>query len=251
MARLLDKKGPLVLDELQHQLESVEKGKVDELKSTIDLFQILKGALIIPAIKDNFVLAIVVLGKARVKEIHSREFLDVLTVVGNQIALAIENAVFYEETGKDWIQRAHDSRQKTMGAMGTGVAHQIRNRFNAISSQGLSLQDLLNFVDTSKITPEEFENIKKEYSETIGRIFKDIEQGVEICENIKNYAKNTEAKPQVVELGKTITGAMRLLNLAKKKICFSICLIIVMMLLVLKRKKLRMERLRKIMMTSR
>ena len=138
-------------------------------------------------------------------------------MVGNQIALAIENAVFYEETGKDWIQRAHDSRQKTMGEMSTGVAHQIRNRLHAISSQGLMLQDLFGGFDFKKATEEDFEQLRKEYSDAMGRIFKDIQRGEEICEGIKNYAKNTEGMPQVAELDKAVTDAMRMLNLARPK----------------------------------
>jgi len=222
LGRLLDKKGPLALDELKHELDTEKKEKADELISIIDLFQSLNGVLIIPAIKEDIVLAFVVLGKTRVKEIHSREFLDVLTVVGNQIALAIENAIFYEETGKDWTQRAHESRVKTMGAMSTGIAHQIRNRLNTISSQGLGIKDLFGSVDSSKITTQQFDEIKKEYDEAMERIFNNIRKGAEICDGIKKYAKKTEDKPEIVKLEDAITGAMRLLELARTNVNFTL-----------------------------
>lgn len=219
--RLKDKKFPILLDEMNHLLDNQKKGN-GQVKDIVALMHKLSAAVVVPAIKEDHLLAFIVLGKRQGKEVYSPELLDILSVVGNEVALAAENAIFYEESGKDWTQRAHESRLRTMGAMGTGIAHQIRNRFNAISSQCLLLQDLLAGLDSAQSKPEDFAGLRDECNKTMERIFKDIEHGDEVVEAIKNYSKQTEAKPQVVVLDQTVSGAMRLLKLSRKHVSYTL-----------------------------
>lgn len=219
--RFKEKKSPIVYEEVKLLLDNQNEDgpKAKEIIAKMDH---LTANILIPMLRENVLIGFIVLGSRKQKEMYSADMIDILSVVGNEVALAVENAIFYEESGKDWTQRAHDSRLKTMGAMGTGIAHQIRNRLNAISSQLILLQDVLNSFDITKSTPEDFQKMRDECNKIIEKIFKDIEHGAEIVESIKNYAKQTEAKPQVVVFDQAVTGAIRLLRLSRKSVSFTL-----------------------------
>ena len=77
-------------------------------------------------------------------------------------------------------------------------------------------------IELETLTKEIFDNLKNEYKKTMEHLMQDIEQGVEICENIKNYAKDSKGEPQTADLEKAVDGAMRLVNLAKKNLNFTL-----------------------------
>ncbi|MBI3601475.1 MAG: hypothetical protein HY209_01065 [Candidatus Omnitrophica bacterium] len=212
---LKKRKSPLYYEEINHLLHN-QKDSNGELKALVDRMQKLSASVIVPASKEDILLAFIVLGKRGKKEVYSPELLDVLGVVGNEAALAIENAIFYEESGKDWSERAHDARLKMMGAMGSGIAHQINNKFHAIGFQLNYLKELSEVSDLTKMTPDDLRKSQQELKDEIGKILTEIDRSVEIVQAIKNYAKRTGAEPQVTSFKEVVTGAKHLAKMIRK-----------------------------------
>lgn len=220
--RLKDKKSLIFLDEMNHLLDNQKDGD-GQIKDIITKMQELSASVVVPAIKEENLLAFIVLGKRKGKEVYSPELLDVLSVVGNEVALAVENAIFYEESGKDWTERAHESRLRTMGALGTGIAHQMLNRFNVISWKCTLLQEMVNRLDIVKLQQNgEFKKMQSSFNSEIEKMFKDIELSVEITQSIKNYAKKTGAEPQVTVFKEVVRSAMHFVNMMKKTFEFKL-----------------------------
>jgi|GEM_PF-1587349 len=215
---LKEKSSPLVYEEIKMM---VREGEDSPLRCIMARMEALSAHAIIPIYK-NGLLGFLALGERYEHSIFDQDLLGVLIVLSNQAALAIENAMYYEESQKDWVERARDSRLKTMGSMGTGIAHQIRNRLNAISAQCMLLEDLQDSFDPAKATPEDFYQLRDGCKKVLGQILKSIGQGEEIVDAIKNYAKRTEATPQVVPFEQTISGAMHLLKLSRKEVAFTL-----------------------------
>ena len=220
--RLKDKKSIIFLDEMNHLLDNQKDGD-GQIKDIIDQMQKLSAAVVVPAIKEENMLAFIVLGKRKGKEVYSPDLLDVLSVVGNEVALAVENAIFYEESGKDWTERAHENRLRTMGALGTGIAHQMLNRFNVISWKCTLLREMINSWDIVKLQQnDEFKKMQSSFNSEIEKMFKDIELSVEITQSIKNYSKKTGAEPQVTVFKEVVQSAMHLVNMMKKTFEFKL-----------------------------
>ncbi len=220
--RLKDKKSLIFLDEMNYLLDNQKDGN-GQIKDIITKMQELSASVIVPAIKEENLLAFIVLGKRKGKEVYSPDLLDVLSVVGNEVALAVENAIFYEESGKDWTERAHENRVRTMGALGTGIAHQMLNRFNVISWKCTLLKEMINSWDIVKLQQnDEFKKMQSSFNLEIEKMFKDIELSVEITQSIKNYSKKTGAEPQVTVFKEVVQSAMHLVNMMKKTFEFKL-----------------------------
>jgi PAS domain S-box-containing protein len=73
------------------------------VKSEIELEKIMRGlgaSLVVPLSLENRLLGFLALGDKRSSQPYSLEDLNVFNILANQAALAVENAMFYEETRK-------------------------------------------------------------------------------------------------------------------------------------------------------
>ncbi len=107
--RFKEKKSPIVYEEVKLLSDNQDEDG-PRAKEIIARMDYLSANILIPMMRENTLIGFIVLGSRKQKEMYSADMIDILSVVGNEVALAVENAIFYEESGKDWTQRAHDSR---------------------------------------------------------------------------------------------------------------------------------------------
>lgn len=207
--KLEETKYPIVLEELK--LSAELKGKDENLSEIIRQMGELQASVIIPTVVENVLLGFIVLGKSKDARIYSMELINVLLIVGNNAALAIENAMFIEESEKNLAQRSHETRLKAIGAMGSGVAHQIRNRFNIMSGHTSAFIAMLKKIDLSNQPKEKLVELVEKAKKTMEKILENTMQGEKICVAINSYSKLTEEK-EFAEFGSIIEMAVDLLR---------------------------------------
>ncbi|MDP8212583.1 MAG: ATP-binding protein [Candidatus Zapsychrus exili] len=201
-------KDTLVVEEFKRKHEYNESSASKELLS---ILLELNVELIIPLFVNDKVLSLIMLGKKKTGQIYSNDDVMVFSILGNQAALAIENAMFYEESKKDLAQRFHESRLKSLGALGSGIAHQMYNRLNVISLGGSVLLDMLSSINKDSASKEELLKMFEQVQKNVDKMTNSAVRGTEITEAIKNYAR-TDIATQAISLDKIIKSSESLVR---------------------------------------
>lgn len=217
--RLKELKQPIIYEEIKLLSESQQNNE-ENFHEIVRQMEEMQASVIIPTIVEDVLLGFIVVGERRDKGAYSADLINVLTVVGNQVALAIENAIFYEETGKNLAEKFHESRLKSLGTLGTGIAHQMHNRFNVITLGGEMLLQTIKSLNADKISTEDlrkvFSMVIKNVEKMVGSAFR----GAEITDAIKNYAKKADAAPSVVLFKAVVKNSMELLYVKQSNFKF-------------------------------
>lgn len=202
---LLESRNPIVLEELRVTKQN------GELRSIETQMNNLSAAVIIPSFIEETLLGFLVLGEKKSGRMYTSDDLAVLSVLSNQAALAIENAIFYEEQGKTLAQQFHEHRLRSLGKMGSGIGHQINNRFNAIAMIGGSC--LISELEDLKKTPlsDEQKNDVETLEKNLNEIVQECLRGGNIARSLTQFSRTYEEfKP--VKFNEIIDGTINLLS---------------------------------------
>ena len=217
--RLKELKQPIIYEEIKRLSESQQNNE-ENLHEIVQQMGELQASVIIPTIVEDVLLGFIVVGERKDKGSYSVDLINVLTVVGNQVALAIENAIFYEETGKDLAQRFHESRLKSLGTLGTGIAHQMHNRFNVITFAGEMLLQTVKSLNIETISTEDLKKVLAMVIKNVEKMVGSAFRGAEMTDAIKNYAKKADAAPSVVFFKSVVKNSMELLYVKQNNFKF-------------------------------
>lgn len=171
----------------------------------------MKVSLAIPSFVQNNLIAFLLLGEKPRSQMYTQDDLNVFEVLANQAALAIENAIFYEETGKTLAEKLQEQRIWSIGKMGAGIGHQINNRFGALSANAeLALLTYLPKLKNIALDPDSKELIAK-IEDALQRVADNAKRGGEIAKTLTNFSrKSDEFKP--VDIEDALNGALNLLS---------------------------------------
>jgi signal transduction histidine kinase len=126
------KKEAIVYEEVQLQSQdSPQDAKLADLEKHL---QEIKAAVIVPSFVGNKLLGFLVLGRKNSGKIYSQDDLNVFSVLANQMALAIENAISHEEIRDTRSQLMQLEKLAMTGKLANTVAHELRNPLTAIKT---------------------------------------------------------------------------------------------------------------------
>jgi len=205
---LVRNKEPIVNDELiQKNMDFVD----EELLNMEGELRNLKADLIIPSFIDQRLLAIIVLGKKKSRKVYTQDDLVVFSILASQAALAIENAMFYEDTKRTHEQLFKAEKMATIGTMADGLSHQINNRLHAMGFiAGDAIDTLKRFKgkNVSKETQKVLDDTKK----ALVRIEDNVKRGGEIVQGLLMYTRKGEEGYSAVDLDKLLDASIEMVS---------------------------------------
>lgn len=197
---------PIIADRIKDLPLSDEE--VQSLSEAVLLFD---GQLFYPIIIERDLIGIIVMGGKENKHLFSEDDLVVFSILCNQVALAIENAQFYEEMKIKQQQLFQAEKMATIGTMADGLSHQINNRFHAM---GFIAGDALDTIVSNKDSGdnEKLKQALKDLEVSLNRIQDNVIQGGEIVQGLLRYTRKGDSGHAPVDVDAVLRSAMEMIQ---------------------------------------
>lgn len=145
------KRTAFILGEIDHNLELSKEAKdsnmYENLKNLKKEMEDLGIELCVPGFIEGRLLAFLVLGEKLSGAKYTREDIDIFISLADQTALALENALAYEELKETENKLIKAQRLAAIGTLSKGLAHEIKNPLTVIRSFIEILQERYNEPD--------------------------------------------------------------------------------------------------------
>jgi signal transduction histidine kinase len=184
--------------------EELLKGiRLKELNSVVQSMTHLEAEVSIPLVSKGKLIGMINLGHRFRNEIYSHEDIELLSMLGNQTSIAIENAKLYEDLkrSKSYIRRA--DRLASLGTLTAGLAHEIRNPLVAIKTLTQLLPD--------RLEDEEFRNHFLQIASG------EVDRISSLVNELLEFARPSEPKLEREDINAILEGMLLLISTETKK----------------------------------
>jgi signal transduction histidine kinase len=197
---------PRYLQKMQEVLlreELVTKGHPQKLNPVLQSMSRLEAEVCIPLVSKGSLIGMINLSHRFANEIYSREDIELLSMLGNQTSIAIENAKLYEDLkrSKSYIRRA--DRLASLGTLTAGLAHEIRNPLVAIKTLIQLLPD--------RLEDEEFRNHFLQIASG------EVDRISSLVNELLEFARPSEPKLETENINSILDGMLLLVSTETKK----------------------------------
>jgi len=205
---LKNNKEPLLCEELSMQNQDNQNEKINNVVSTMND---LSANLVVPSFVDDRLISIIVLGEKVSGKLYVQDDLSVFSILANQAALAIENALFFEDMTMKNEQLFRAEKMATIGTMADGLSHQINNRLHAMGFITSDVMDTVS-IELKKNDLGEARELYTEIQSGLTKIENNVKQGGEIVEGLLKYTRKSEVGFSEVDLNVLIDSALEMLQ---------------------------------------
>ena len=204
--RLVRSRNPIMYEEIKQQTQDYGDMNLARLESELAA---INAALVVPCFIDDKLLAFIVLGKKISNDLYSEGDLAVFSILANQAALAMENAIFYDEMKNTHAQLMKAEKMATIGTMADGLSHQINNRLHAL---GFIAGDALDTIKLKKdvLMSPEVKEIMVDLEHALHRIEDNVTQGGEIVRGLLKYTRKGEEGFAEIEFDQLVNAAIEM-----------------------------------------
>ncbi len=181
--------GPLLKEEVISHFQTREPEHLKEVEAQL---RSMGAAVLLPAFIGEELITFLVLGTKRSREIYTPDDLGMFKILAGQSALAIENALFYQELKESQAAMVQASKLSSIGELAAGFAHQIDNPL-AIISAGceLCIRDIKEWLGKRDL-PDEEKKVLEEMKDRMEKVIDTDYRAADLVQRIKGYAKPSE-----------------------------------------------------------
>jgi len=95
--------------------------------------------VLIPLNMEDQLFGIIMLPQRKLKREYPEDIQEILTILGNEVSTAYERNLIFEEIRKEEQKKFRNEHLAALGQLTTGIAHEIRNPLNTISTSAETL----------------------------------------------------------------------------------------------------------------
>jgi len=178
----------LVREEVEHY------SGTNEMRGLVDALRRVKADVCIPFVNKNALIGFCVLGPRRALQMYSDQDLSLLTMLAQAAAIALDNAVLYEELKRSQSLVRRTDRLRSLETIAGGFAHEVRNPLTSIKT----------FI---QLTPE-----RKDDPEFIGHfstvVAEDVARIERLIQEILDYARYMQPKFQEEDINVIVESCL-------------------------------------------
>lgn len=209
----IEKNNPLIqkLEEIKYPLICEEFKLASELKDgggnmreMIRQMAELQSSAIVPIILEDILLGFIVLGERKDKRVYSFDLINVLSVLGNQAALAIENCKHIQRVQEEGLTE----RMVSLDHMASSMAHEIDNPMHIVRTS-LSFVKSALLRDPRVTMPEE---IRQDFDDALARSLNASERVSSMIKAILDYSRMGTGKLETVHIREALEGFLHLIG---------------------------------------
>lgn len=164
----------VVREELEHAHEN------EQLFTVIESLHAMKADVCIPFINKNTLIGFCVLGPRTTDQMYSDQDLNLLMTLAQAAAIALDNAVLYEELKQSQTMVRRVDRLRSLETIAGGFAHEVRNPLTSIKT-------FIQLAPERKDDPEFIGHFGTVVAEDVARIER-------LIQEILDYARYMEPK---------------------------------------------------------
>ena len=204
-------RNPIISDELLMNLETdLSEFEYSMIKGFVESYNI---GLIVPAYMEKKCMAILTLGPKPDRQLYTTDDVTVFNTLAHQTALAIENCLFLEETQEAQEKIFNAEKLATLGAMASGLSHQLNNRLQEFAFIGGDLRDLIRCMQERNAVPEDIMDDFNYISKGLHNVEENVVHSASIIKGVLNYARTEkETEFKYIDIQKVLDPALGLLR---------------------------------------
>src|SRR5256712_950814 len=153
-----------------------------EMRPLIDAFRRVKADVCIPFVNKNTLIGFCILGPRTTRQMYSDQDLSLLTMLALAAAIALDNAMLYEELKRSQSLVRRTDRLRSLETIAGGFAHEVRNPLTSIKT-------FIQLTPERKDDPEFIGHFSTVVSEDVARIER-------LIQEILDYARYMQPKFQ-------------------------------------------------------
>ena len=198
---------PLLREEVISHFETNEPEHLKEIKAQL---RSMGAAVLLPAFLGGELVAFLVLGTKRSKEIYTPDDLGMFKILAGQAGLAIENAQFYQELKEAQATILQAAKLSSIGELAAGFAHQIDNPLGVISlGCQLCLRDIKEDFTQENLT-EKGKKALEAMEDRMNKVIDTAHRAADLVQRIRGYAKPADRDFEQVDLNPVMEDALSL-----------------------------------------
>lgn len=211
--KLVEKDEPIIYEEVKMQAHTDKGDSFLELQNQM---KELRASLIAPSTAGDRLLGFLILGEKKSGRMYTQDDVALLTTLANQAALAIENALFYQQDAEQKALLYQSAILSDLGVMADSMGHQIKNHIQKMMADaGVQVAFVEEYLNKD-LTIEQLKDALTKIKSTLTKIELQGKKGGELIESIRKFSHLPTQAFKEISLKETLDLANEILSFKVK-----------------------------------